>query len=38
VTLAGEKPERGNLIKEHPDLVERLHRLHVEWAVEVTPS
>ena len=36
MSLAGDEPERQNLIKEHPELVERLTGLHNEWAREVT--
>ncbi|MGB2820459.1 MAG: sulfatase-like hydrolase/transferase [Phycisphaerae bacterium] len=37
LTLAGDQPERENLLKKHPEIVERLARLHAEWLKEVTP-
>jgi arylsulfatase A-like enzyme len=35
--LNGDKPEKKNCLKERPDLVERLKRLHDEWVEEVMP-
>ena len=37
VTLAGERPERENFIKKHPDIAQRLLKLHNEWVREVMP-
>jgi len=37
VTLAGESPERENHIKKHPEIAERLRRLHLAWAEDVKP-
>ena len=36
--LADEQPERKNHAKQHPDIVERLTRLHDQWAQAVTPK
>ncbi|NQT88260.1 hypothetical protein HQ560_15940, partial [bacterium] len=36
--LADAKPELKNYLKEKPDLVARLHRLHVAWEKDVTPK
>ncbi len=38
VTLAGDKPERENFLKKHPDIVQRLLKLHNEWIKEVMPK
>lgn len=37
LNLTGPAPERENFIKKHPDIAQRLTRLHNEWATEVTP-
>lgn len=36
--LADAKPEAKNHAKGHPEIVERLQKLHEEWAKEVTPK
>lgn len=38
VTLAGDKPERQNFLKKHPDVAQRLLKLHNEWIKEVMPK
>ncbi len=36
--LADERPEATNRAKEHPEIVERLTRLHEQWIERVTPK
>jgi len=38
LTLAGDEPERKNLIAQHTDLADRLAKLHAEWVKDVTPK
>ena len=38
VSLADEEPERQNHIEEHPEIAERLNKLHAEWARDVMPA
>ena len=36
--LTDEQPERKNHAKQHPDIVDRLTRLHNQWVRTVTPK
>ncbi len=36
VNLTDPQPEQTNYLVQHPDIVEKLHKLHIVWSAEVT--